>query len=134
MTIAQDVREAGNAIAGATGEALVVVLNASIEQYTGSPYKVVSGRILDRYGVRTEAFGTVVCAVPDNNLTDLDAIPADSVAAVIEVHETLDLDGLRTAYGCIAAVKMSWFLYGNVLHPLPERRSSRYPEGRQNVT
>lgn len=36
--------------------------------------------------------------------------------------------------GCDSSDQMSWFLYGNVLDPLPEKRSFRYPEGQQNVT
>jgi hypothetical protein len=106
MAISQEVLEAGEQIAASAGAALAGVLNAGIERVLGWPYKVASGRIVDRDGIRTEAFATVVYTAPDKTSElDLNAVPADNAAAVIDVVENIDLAGFRAAYARIAHAK-----------------------------
>jgi len=108
MAVSQEVLGAGQQVAGSAEVAFAGVLNAGIERLLGWHYKVASGRILDRDGVRTDAFATVVYTAPDKAVElDLNAIPADNAAAVIDVVENIDLAGFRAAYARIAHAKRS---------------------------
>lgn len=105
MAIAQEVREAGLHVAAATGAALDGILNVSIEQFLGWPYRTASGRILDRDGSRTQAFSTIIYTAPGGSAATVGAIPADTAAAVIDASESMDLDSFRAAYARIAFAK-----------------------------
>ena len=106
MAIAQEVQDTGRQVAGATAAALAGILNAGIERFLGWPYKTNSGCILDRDGIRTEPFASVIYTAPEDSAApDPGAIPADIVAAVIDASESMDLDSFRAAYTRIALAK-----------------------------
>lgn len=104
MTIAQDAVNSGNAIAAAPGEQLVGAVATEAARFVGSPYKISSGRIIDRDGATAEPRGVVVHVAGDD-ANDDKPISADRVAAVIEVVDALDIDALRASYGRVAAAK-----------------------------
>ena len=81
-------------------------MKSAIVQFVGWPFKAAAGFVRDRDGTRTEAFASVIHTAPENARgTDTGAFPADTVAAVVDACENLDLEGLRAAYGRIAQAK-----------------------------
>lgn len=104
MTIAQDAVNSGNAIAAAIDEQLVGAVATEISRFAGSPYRMSAGRIIDLDGATAEPRGVVV-HVGGDDANDGKSIPADRVAAVIEVVDVLDIEALRASYGRVAAAK-----------------------------
>lgn len=106
MTLSEEVRNAGKAVAGAGFPDLADQLNAALGRFIGWPYKIASGAVIDAQGTKTETFSSVVYAAPEGgDGTAPNPIPADNAAAVLDASETLDFDGLRAAYGRIAQAK-----------------------------
>ena len=107
MTLSEQAYAAGQEVAAATGSSLVATLNAAVGRFLGWPYNIAPGCIADADGRKTESFASVIyverdgAAPPDPSRPS----PADNAAAVIDVHECLDLEGLRAAYARIADAK-----------------------------
>lgn len=106
MEISQQVHEAAKEVASATGATLSGILNDVLSRFLGWPFKATSGCALDRDGHKTESFASVVYTAPQGT-TALDplAIPADTVAAVIDAFEGMDLENFRATYERIAQAK-----------------------------
>jgi hypothetical protein len=106
MSISQEVQEAGREVAAASGAVVADMLNSRIGRFLGWPYKMTSGSVADRDGNKTEAFASIVYAARDGSaVPDPGAIAADTVAAVIDVSESLELESFRAAYARIAQAK-----------------------------
>jgi hypothetical protein len=100
MELSQEVHDAGQEIAAATEGTVADTLNRVLGRFIGWPFEATPGYASDRDGNRTALFASVV-----RTASNADSIPADAVAAVIDVCDVLDLDGLRTAYRRIAQAK-----------------------------
>ena len=106
MTLSQEVNDVGQEVAVAAGPALRGILNSGIGRFLGWPYKTASGCVADRQGNKTEVFASVVYVAPEGSAAPApQAIPADTVAAVIDVSKSMDLEGFRAAYSRIAQAK-----------------------------
>ena len=106
MALAHEVQDAGQEVAAANGATLADVLNCAIRRFLSWPYSTASGCVVDRHGTNTEAFASVVYAVLQGGAApDPGPIPADTVAAVIDATESMDLDSFRGAYSRIAQAK-----------------------------
>jgi len=106
MGLHQEVYDAGQEIASATGANLPVSLGSILGRFLGWPFEVISGKVVDLEGNKTDTFASVVYAKSEGAVaTDLDAIPADATAAIIEACENMDLEGFRAAYRQVAKAK-----------------------------
>ncbi len=106
MGIAQDVHDAGEEVVLATELTLPGVLNDVLGRFLGWPFKATPGWAVDRDGKRTETFASVIHTPPVAAASAVpDGIPADTVAAVIDASQSIDLDGLRSSYRRIAEAK-----------------------------
>jgi len=106
MGLSQEIHDASEEVASATGVTLPEILNRTLGRLLGLPFEVTSGRVIDRDGNKTETFASVVYAVSeDGRAPDPHAIPADAAAAVVDACEDLDLEKFRAAYGRIAQAK-----------------------------
>jgi hypothetical protein len=103
--IAQAAEDAGRKIAGANEANLGEQLNVAVGQFAGWPYKVASGRALERDGGTAGPFASIVYVSKQGGEEDLNAIPADTLAAVIDASETADLDMLRASYARVVQAK-----------------------------
>src|SRR5260370_41927201 len=107
MTISQEAYAAGQEVGAAAGPSLVATINAALGRFLGWPYKIAPGCIADADGRKTETFASVIYAESDGAVPSDPGRPvaADNAAAVIDIHECLDLEGLRAAYARIAEAK-----------------------------
>lgn len=105
--IAQAAADAGRQIDDASGANLAQQLNTAIGQFLGWPYKVASGCTADCDGGTTETFASIIHVSRQGGSAaeDLNAIPADTVAAVIDACEIVNLDMLRASYARVAQAK-----------------------------
>jgi hypothetical protein len=103
MTISEDVLAAGQPVSTAAPEAIGDALNAALNRFIGNRFTAGRGHIVDLAGATSDQFASVVHtnAAVEGPI----AAPADSVAAVIDVHDDLTLDNLRQGYGRIANAK-----------------------------
>ena len=90
------------------------LLNAFLQRFLVWPFRVNSGKAFDSNGVESETFETLIYTSPN----DLTRVAADSLASVIDVHEVLGLEGLRTSYAKIAQAKS-----------LAKQRPTKLPSG-----
>ena len=96
MTISEQAYAAGQEVAAAPGTISIAPLyNAALGQFVGWPYRIAPGCIADGDGHKTESFASVIYAERDGSAArDPERpVPADNAAAVIDVHECLDLEG-----------------------------------------
>ncbi len=106
MELSQQVHDAGQEVASATGLTLPGILNEVLGRFLGWPFKATSGCAVDRDGYKTETFASVVYTAPQGAAApDPRAIPADTVAAVIDASESMDVENFRAAYERIAQAK-----------------------------
>jgi hypothetical protein len=106
MGLPQEVCEAGQEVAAATGADLSDILNGALGRFLGWPLRVTSGCVVDREGIKTETFASVIYAAPEGSaVQNPDAIPSDAVGAIIDACETMDLEKFRAAYRRIAQAK-----------------------------
>jgi hypothetical protein len=103
--VAQAAEDAGRKVAGANEASLAEQLNAAIGQFLGWPYKIAPGRAVDRDGSTAGPFASIVYVAPQSGDIDLNAIPADTVGAIIDAREIADLDMLRASYASVAQAK-----------------------------
>jgi hypothetical protein len=107
MELSQQVHDAGQEVASATGPTLAAVLNGVLARFLGWPFKATPGYAADRDGNRAETFASVIHTPSASAAATVpNAIPADTVAAVIDACERMDrLEEFRAAYRRIARVK-----------------------------
>lgn len=103
MTISEDVRAAGQQVSAAAPETIGDELNAALKRFIGNRFIAGRGHIVDLTGAASEQFASVVHT--NTAAGGLIAAPSDSVAAVIDVHDDLTLEGLRQSYRRIANAK-----------------------------
>src|SRR5713101_1628561 len=83
------------------GSQLGTLLNDFLGRYLPSPYKVTSGQAIDSQQKVSPTFSSLIHTAPEHSTQ----IPADNLACVIDVHQKMGLEELRTSYEKIAAVK-----------------------------
>jgi hypothetical protein len=83
------------------GANLGELLNAVLRRFVTWPFRVNQGKAFDSDGVETATFETLIYTSSD----DLTRAPADSLASVIDVHDVLDVETLRSSYARIAQAK-----------------------------
>ena len=105
MVPSEEARKAGEEIAARSFPDVADKLNAAIAQFVGWPYETASTALMDADGNKTATFSSVILAGNRWARTADEPIPADSAGAVIDVNETLDLEGLRAAYRRIVGAK-----------------------------
>jgi len=103
--VAKAAEDAGRKVAGANGPNLADEINAAIGQFLDWPYKIAPGRAVDRDGGTAGPFASIVYVAPQSGDIDLNAIPADTVGAIIDAREIADLDMLRASYASVAQAK-----------------------------
>jgi hypothetical protein len=102
------IARAGEQIIAAPASGIADELNRQLNQVLGWPFRAASGTAIDRDGLTTAPFGTVVftrvqgAEIPDEQAINIEA---DRLACAIDVTRTLDLEGLREAYARIAQAK-----------------------------
>jgi hypothetical protein len=106
MGLSEEIRDAGQDLASATGATLPDMLNGAFGRFVSESFGTTSAFVVDHNRNRTATFASVVHAVREGAAnSDQQAIPADSAAAVIDACEDLNLDNLRAAYERIAQAK-----------------------------
>lgn len=106
MHLSREVLEAGHEVVLAPKALLVDAVNAFIRKFVGWPFSARAGVVVDGEGNRSQEFACVVHTRPaGEDSCEAGELPADSVGAVIDVAETLDLDSLRAAFSRIAEAK-----------------------------
>jgi len=106
MELAQEIRNVADQVFSSREPALAQALNGFIGRFLGWPFRVGPGFARDRNGDRTEAFACVVHTESGGSATTgAEGFAADSVAAVVDACEELDVEKLRAAYRRIAAAK-----------------------------
>jgi hypothetical protein len=106
MGLSEDIHDAGQAFASATGATLPSILNRLLERFLGVSFRATSASVVDQDGNRTTTFASVVYAAPEGAARpNQQSIPADATAAVIDVCTDLDLDNFRAGYARIAQAK-----------------------------
>ena len=104
MTLSQRVQAETNTVAGSANTAeLIASLNSFIEKFVGPAFRASPGIVVDCLGARSDPIGCVVYRVEAPINSGL--LPADGVAAALDVTHTLDVEGLRTAFARIRSAK-----------------------------
>ena len=106
MKLHQEVYDAGQEITSATAANLPESLVRILGRFLGEQFEVISGKVVDLEGNKTDTFASVVYAKSESAVAfELDAIPADDAAAIIEACENMDMEGFRAAYRRVAKAK-----------------------------
>ena len=84
------------------GASLGTLLNVYLSKHLPWPYCAGSGTAFDSAGAESSKFGSLIYTSPDV----VGRVPADKLACVIDIHESLSLEQLRRAYEKIAHAKM----------------------------
>ncbi len=105
--LAEEVCLAGQQIIAASGSHLPRELTQQLNHFLGWPFQAASGEAIDSNGQTTASFGTLIyTGLQVEEAAERPVrVPADTLACVIDVAETLDLEGLRAAYARIAQAK-----------------------------
>jgi hypothetical protein len=107
MELAEEIRNPGQQLGSATGAAVILQLNEVLNRYLGWPYRATTAYATDREGNKTATFGTVIYTTSDTSATvESVVVPADALAAVVEVFECIDLEAFRAAYRRIGEAKV----------------------------
>lgn len=105
-SISQIVYDAGQKLAESKTGSLADALNRTLNQLLASPFQSSKGYVIDADGQKTEIFSTLIYTVSESQLaTESSNFNADNVACVVDVHEILDVEKLRTAYERISCAK-----------------------------
>jgi len=103
MTVSDEVREAGKALAATDPASLAAALNETLNRFVGQPFVAAPGRMRDSQGQYSEAFASTLRSggPPTEDAT----YPADNLAAVVDAYDELTIEILRQAYARISAAK-----------------------------
>jgi len=105
-SISKELRYAGQELVDASGSSIASVLNQILNRFLGWPFKAATGSAVDSQGQRTETFDTLVYTTSSNESVPRPVeVPADVLACVIDVSETMDLARFRAAYERISWAK-----------------------------
>jgi hypothetical protein len=102
-SIPETAAEIGQELLDANEMSLATVLVNGLSRFIGRPFAIGPGTIVDRESSAAK-FASLVYAAKPGKLNPK-FVPADSVAAAIDVCEILDIAGLRAAYARIAQCK-----------------------------
>ena len=107
MALSEEIHEAGQEVRSATGAAVNSVLNRILNRFLGWPFRAAPGFATDRESKKTDTFGSVIYSTSDTegDLAGPVDVPADALAAVIDVCESMDLEQFRAAYQRIGRAK-----------------------------
>jgi hypothetical protein len=107
MALSEEIREAGQEVRSATGADVDSTLNRILNRFLGWPFRAARGFATDRESKKTDTFGSVIYSTSDSggDLTGSVEVPADALAAVIDVCESMDLEQFRAAYRRIGRAK-----------------------------
>jgi hypothetical protein len=106
-SISEQFYAAGQKLIAASGPDVADLLNQQLNSLIGYPFKAGPGFSVDSQGQRTVTFGTLIRKIGKNDLAASSVeVASDATACVIDVSETLDLEGFRAAYGRIADAKL----------------------------
>jgi hypothetical protein len=83
------------------GSTLGTLLNAFLSKHLPWPYRAGPGTAIDSTGAESSRFESVIYTSPDF----VERVPADNLACVIDIHESLSLEQLRRSYEKIAHAK-----------------------------
>jgi hypothetical protein len=106
MSISEDAFFWGKDLAGQAAASLSNTLNDALCSFIGNQYRAASAYVTDLTGRKSATFASVIhIASASADSADSRAVPADAIAAVIDVCEELDLEAFRAAYGRVAEAK-----------------------------
>jgi hypothetical protein len=106
MNLSRAALEAGQEVLAAPEASLADAVNTLVRKFVGWPFTANAGAVVDDEGNRTEEFGCVVHTVPTGgDERAVGPFPADGVAAVVDMTESLDAESLEAAFGRIAQAK-----------------------------
>jgi hypothetical protein len=106
MSISDSALDAGKRLVAATGDNFTDTLNIVQNEFLHWPFQAASGFASDSHGERTDSFGAVVYVASQSTIpTEPVNIDADSLAAVFDAMETIDVGQLRDAYERVARAK-----------------------------
>jgi len=105
ISISEAVHAAGQELAAST-TGLADGLNQALNRFLGRAYEASKACVADAEGQKTEVFDSVIhLASPSQTTPQRLTLPADNVACVINLDDTLDADKLEIAYERIAGAK-----------------------------
>lgn len=106
-SITEQFYDAGQKLVAATGPGVADLLNQQLNDLVGFPFQAGPGSAVDSQRRRTATFGTLIRKIgkKDPSASAIEVL-ADDTACVIDVSETLDLEGFRAAYGRIGDAKL----------------------------
>ena len=102
LNISKQIHDIAQELFAIPGVTAADAVNRILRPHIG-PFKAEPGFITDQDGNRTERFDSVIYLGGDAGGST--PIPADAVAAVIDVHENMDLQSFRVAYQRIGQAK-----------------------------
>jgi hypothetical protein len=107
VALSEEIHKAGQEVGSATGADVDSVLNRIFNRFLGWPFRASPGFATDRESKKTDTFGSVIYSTSDSwgDLTGPVEVPADSLAAVIDIYESMDLEQFRAAYQRIGRAK-----------------------------
>ena len=106
MELSRQVHDAGREIVSAKSADVSSALNGILNRFLGWPFRAVTGYCTDRDANRTATFGSAIWATSHAKIpAEPVAIPADALAVVMDVSETIDLETFRGAYHRVASAK-----------------------------
>lgn len=79
--------------------------NAELNQILPWPFRAIKATAIDSTGLKTEVFSTIIYTVATEQVEEPIEIQADTLACVIDVYDTINLENLRISYRRIADAK-----------------------------
>jgi len=104
--IANAVYDAGQKLLAVNVRDLAQALNETLNQFLGWPYRAAIGAAADSEGNKTDTFGTLLYTTSQSQPEAGPlSVHADVLGSVIDVSDTLTVEGLRSMYERIACAK-----------------------------
>ena len=105
-SISHTVYNAGQELASVTSSNIGSLLNEVLNRFLGWPFRVARGFASDSEGLQTDIFSTLVYTTSQSSSSAEPLnVHADTLACVIDVTESIDVEHLRSAYERIACAK-----------------------------
>ncbi len=106
MDVSGEVHHSAKVVVAEPAASFADALNTFIAKFVGWPFTTAQGFVVDEDGNRTDSFACVVhTTATRKDGQSASGFPADSVAAVVDAIENLDLESLRCAFARIAQAK-----------------------------